>query len=101
MKKTSRRTFIHKSFVSVPAYFLFDLSWVKAESTNSEEVMDEALEMLARTGPEYQGGLANHGPMASEALIALNRSDAVLNWVEQYKKSLQPHPTATTKIDPA
>jgi len=100
MKQTSRRTFIHKSFVSVPAYFLFDLSWVKAESTNPEDVMDEALEMLAQTGPEYQGGLANHGPMASEALISMNRADAVVKWLEKYKKSLQPHPTATTKIDP-
>ncbi|MCI0614926.1 hypothetical protein L0244_18190, partial [bacterium] len=73
MKQTSRRTFIHKSIVSAPAFFLFNLPWVKAESSNSEDVMDEALEMLAATGPEYQGGLANHGPMASEALIAMGR----------------------------
>ncbi|MCI0444236.1 hypothetical protein L0152_13625, partial [bacterium] len=90
MKQTSRRTFIHKSIVSAPAFFLFNLPWVKAESSNSEDVMDEALEMLAATGPEYQGGLANHGPMASEALIAMGRPDAVVNWVERYKKSLQP-----------
>ena len=48
---------------------------------------------------EYQGGLANHGPMALEALIAMGRSDAVVNWVERYKKSLQPHPTPTGKIN--
>jgi Questin oxidase-like len=99
MKQTSRRTFIHKSIVSVPAYFLFDLPWVKAESANSEDVMDEALEMLAQTGPEYQGGLANHGPMASEALVAMGRPDTVVSWVEKYKKGLQPHPTATGKIN--
>jgi hypothetical protein len=99
MKQTSRRTFIHKSIVSTPAFFLLNLPWVKAESSNSEDVMDEALEILAQTGPEYQGGLANHGPMASEALIAMGRPDAVVNWVERYKKSLQPHATPTGKIN--
>jgi Questin oxidase-like len=99
MKQTSRRTFIHKSIVSAPAFLLFNLPWVKAESSNSEDVMDEALEMLAQTGPEYQGGLANHGPMASEALIAMDRPDAVVNWVERYKKSLQTHATPIGKIN--
>ncbi len=99
MKQTSRRTFIHKSMVSAPAFFLFNLPWIMAESSNSEDVMDEALEMLASTGPEYQGGLANHGPMASEALIAMGRPDAVVNWVERYKKSLQPQAIPTGKIN--
>ena len=49
MKQTSRRTFIQKSIVSVPAYLLFDSAWAKAESSNSEDVMDEALVMLAQT----------------------------------------------------
>ena len=34
--------------------------------------IDEALEMLEGTGPEFTGGLSNHGPMAAEALVALS-----------------------------
>ena len=99
MKQTSRRTFVQQSIASLPAFFLLNIPCNIAEATNLEDAMDEALEMLAQTGPEYQGGLANHGPMAAEALIGMNRADAVVNWVEKYKKSLQPHPTAITKIN--
>jgi Questin oxidase-like len=105
MKQTSRRTFVRKTIAALPAlpafYFLFEMPWEKqlhAEATNMEDIMDEALEMLAQTGPEYQGGLANHGPMAAEALIAMDRPDSVVNWVERYKKGLQSHPTARGEI---
>jgi Questin oxidase-like len=102
MKQTSRRSFVHKSIGSLTAfYFLFDVPWEEqsnVEGANMEDVMDEALEMLAQTGPEYQGGLANHGPMAAEALIAMARPDSVLQWVEHYKKGLQPRPTPRSEI---
>jgi len=52
--------------------------------------LDEALERLAGTGPEFGGGLANHGPMASEALVRLNRAEAVAPWVDGYRRRLQP-----------
>lgn len=61
-------------------------------------LMDQALEMFARTGPEYGGGLANHGPMAAEALITLGRNDAVIPWVERYKRNLQDPPEARRSI---
>lgn len=61
-------------------------------------LMDQALEMFARTGPEYGGGLANHGPMAAEALITLGRNDAVISWVERYKPNLQDPPEARRSI---
>jgi hypothetical protein len=54
--------------------------------------LDLALERLARTGPEYAGGLANHAPMAAEALVTLGRSDAVARWVEGYAGRLAPPP---------
>ena len=45
--------------------------------------IDDVLEILASTGPEYgDRGLANHGPMAAEALFALDRPDAAIPWVE-------------------
>jgi hypothetical protein len=100
MKQTSRRAFVQQSLTSLPLFFVLNAPWKIAEATNSEDTMDEALEMLAQTGPEYRGGLANHGPMAAEALIALNRADEVIRWVEKYKRNLQPHPTPTTKIEP-
>ncbi len=61
-------------------------------------VLDEALALLARTGPEYFGGLANHGPMAAEALVSLGRSDAVMLWVERYKRNLQSPPESRKAI---
>ena len=62
--------------------------------------IDDALELLEDTGPEFAGGLANHGPMAAEALVALGRDDAVIPWVERYKTRLQAHPSARNAIDP-
>ena len=64
------------------------------------EAMEDALELLAPTGPEYAGRLANHGPMAAEALVELSRPDAVVPWVEKYKKRLRDHPGGTRPIDP-
>jgi hypothetical protein len=54
--------------------------------------MDDVLDILHRTGPEFGGGLANHGPMAAEAMLALGRPDAVLSWVARYKRRLQDRP---------
>jgi hypothetical protein len=48
------------------------------------DAIDEAYAIFARTGPEFGGGLSNHGPMASEALAALGRPDAILKWALRY-----------------
>lgn len=66
----------------------------------ASEAMEDALALLAPTGPEYAGRLANHGPMAAEALVVLERPDAVVPWVERYKKRLREHPGGTKPIDP-
>jgi hypothetical protein len=60
--------------------------------------IDEALEILEDTGPEFAGGLSNHGPMAAEALVTLGRGDAVVPWVERYKRRLQDHPESRHPI---
>src|SRR2546430_17527823 len=60
--------------------------------------IDDALHALEDTGPEFGGGLSNHGPMAAEALIALGRADLVMPWVEQYKPHLDEHPAARRSI---
>jgi hypothetical protein len=35
------------------------------------DLLDGTYERLSDTGPEYGGGLSNHGPMAAEALLRL------------------------------
>jgi len=60
--------------------------------------IDEAYSIFARTGPEFGGGLSNHGPMASEALCAMGRGDAVARWVERYQSRLEPHPSMRSRI---
>jgi hypothetical protein len=61
------------------------------------DIIDEALDILHHTGPEYSGG-SNHGPMAAEALLAMGRPEAVLPWVERYKRRLTDHPTPAMPI---
>ncbi|MBI2169896.1 MAG: DUF4243 domain-containing protein [Actinobacteria bacterium] len=62
-------------------------------------VLDEALEILAGTGPEYPPfGFSNHGPMAAEALVALGRDDAVLPWVEGYRDRLAEGPAPGAQL---
>ena len=107
----SRRRFMRDLVVVASAYCLTPSLLVgckvmpkQKSNTSTDEpetraaLMDEALEMFARTGPEYGGGLANHGPMAAEALITLGRNDAVIPWVERYKRNLQDPPGARRQI---
>src|SRR5262249_46922823 len=89
----SRREFGHKVAVVAGASLLGG-SIAAAAST---DVLDEALGWIARTGPEF-GGLSNHGPMAAEAMVALGRSEAVLPWLDRYRKRLQPAPTERNRM---
>lgn len=61
-----------------------------AGQAKDDGALDLALERFARTDAEYRGGLANHGPMAAEALVAIGRGDAVARWVEAYAPRLDP-----------
>jgi hypothetical protein len=63
--------------------------------TSATDVLDEGLTRLASTGPEFRGGLSNHGPMAAEALVRLGRSGAVEHWLDGYLPRLEPasHPS--------
>jgi Questin oxidase-like len=64
-------------------------------------LLDETLERLHRTGPEFEGWLANHGPMAADALLRLGRADAVAPWVTAYERRLEEPPAGRWPIDPA
>src|ERR1700730_7240354 len=65
---------------------------------SANNVLDEGLSRLAATGPEFRGGLSNHGPMAAEALVRLGREDAIETWVTQYMKGLEDAPQAGSPI---
>jgi hypothetical protein len=62
-------------------------------------LMDPALEFLAAYGPDLRNGLTNHAPMAVEALVALGRADAVMPWLENYRKGMLPRPVAHEHIE--
>ena len=62
--------------------------------------IDEMLDLLSFAGAEQVNGNANHGPMASEALFALGRDDAVLPWVEAYRDRLADRPAPSLPISP-
>jgi hypothetical protein len=66
--------------------------------TSDNGVLDEGLSRLAATGPEFGGGLSNHGPMAAEALVRLGRADVVEHWLDDYLKRLDDAPRATDPI---
>ena len=66
--------------------------------TSANEVLDEGLTRLAATGPEFRGGLSNHGPMATEALVRLGRADAIERWLDGYLKRLDDPPAPSDRI---
>ena len=55
---------------------------------SSLDAMLDALDRLRGTSPEFGGFLANHGPMAADALIRLGGSAHVPAWVEHYRRGL-------------
>ena len=67
------------------------------------DALDEGLELLGNTGPEYQafGGrisLANHGPMVIEALFTMGRADAIVEWSKRYAPRLDEPPRGRERI---
>jgi hypothetical protein len=65
------------------------------------DLLDGTYERLADTGPEYGGGLSNHGPMAAEALLRIGRADAIETWVTRYMTGLEDAPRAGSPISEA
>jgi len=102
--RLSRRRFLRQTATAASAACvapgILAASGAGLPTMKSTAAMEDALALLAPTGPEYAGRLANHGPMAAEALVVLDRPDAVVPWVEAYRKRLHPHPPGTRPIDP-
>lgn len=62
-------------------------------------IIDQALDILRDTAPEYGKGFSNHAPMAAEALLALGREEAIISWVEKYKRRLPAFPAVREIIE--
>ena len=60
--------------------------------------LDQALDILWETGPEFGAGYSNHGPMATEALVALGRGDKVVPWVVGYRANLEDLPSSRQRL---
>jgi hypothetical protein len=60
--------------------------------------LDEALVRLAETGPEFHGGLSNHGPMVAEALVRLGTPTLVPAWISAYLPKLEDRPGTRDRI---
>jgi hypothetical protein len=61
-------------------------------------VIDEAYQRLHATGPEYEGWLSNHGPMAAEAMARHGHGDAVGRWLDDYVTRLEEFPRGSGPV---
>lgn len=64
-----------------------------------DDSFDEALTRFHRTGPEFEGFLSNHGPMAADALVRSGAGEFVEPWTEQYLTKLDELPTERWPIE--
>ena len=58
----------------------------------TDQALLDALDRLRGTGPEFDGFLANHGPMAAEALTQMGGAAAIPRWVDGYLVRLDSAP---------
>ncbi|MEV4113414.1 questin oxidase family protein [Nonomuraea sp. NPDC049695] len=66
---------------------------------NDSGILDEAYERLHRTGPEFDGWLSNHGPMAVESMVRHGYDRQVHRWLDTYVGRLDELPRGTSPID--
>ncbi|MFC6236473.1 hypothetical protein [Longivirga aurantiaca] len=66
--------------------------------TTAAGTYDEALERLHATGPEFEGWLSNHGPMAVEALARRGSGSVVHQWTDDYALRLEEMPRPWARL---
>jgi hypothetical protein len=62
--------------------------------------LDEAYQRLHATGPEFDGWLSNHGPMAAEAMVRHGHAGQVHRWLDGYMERLEEFPRGSGPIGP-
>ena len=60
--------------------------------------LDEAYQRLHATGPEFDGWLSNHGPMAAEAMVRRGHAGQVHRWLDGYMTRLEEFPRGSGLI---
>jgi hypothetical protein len=60
--------------------------------------LDEAYQRLHATGPEFDGWLSNHGPMAAEAMVRHGHAGEVHRWLDGYMRRLEEFPRGSGPI---
>lgn len=65
----------------------------------TDSTLDEALQRLRGTGPERDGWLSNHAPMAVEALTHNGHSHQVHRWIDAYSDRLEEAPRGISPIE--
>ncbi|MGW2654213.1 questin oxidase family protein [Streptomyces sp. NPDC001478] len=68
--------------------------------TDASGTLDEALERLHSFGPERDGWLSNHAPMAVEALVRHGRAPGVHRWIDHYRDRLEDMPERFAEVTP-
>lgn len=62
------------------------------------EALDAAYDRLRSTGPEFDGWLSNHGPMAAEALARRGHEEEIPAWLDGYCRRLEAAPGPSARI---
>ena len=63
------------------------------------DVLDEALQAIALTAPEFENANTNHAPMVAETLVSIGRGERVLPWVDAYRRDLGERPSEQPAIE--
>ena len=69
-------------------------------ATDATGILDEAYERLHDTGPEFDGWLSNHGPMAAESMARRGHAAGVPRWLDSYMERLEDFPRGTAPVGP-
>jgi hypothetical protein len=67
-------------------------------ASDTAGILDEAYQRLHTTGPEFDGWLSNHGPMAAEAMARHGHAGNVTAWLDYYVRRLEDFPRGTGPI---
>ncbi|MEV5888278.1 questin oxidase family protein [Nonomuraea fuscirosea] len=67
---------------------------------NDTGTLDEAYGRLHTTGPEFDGWLSNHGPMAVESMVRHGYGREVHRWLDTYVGRLDELPRGISPIEP-
>jgi hypothetical protein len=67
-------------------------------ASDTAALLDEAYQRLHKTGPEFDGWLSNHGPMAAEAMARNGHAEHVHPWLDGYVRRLEEFPRGSGPV---